>query len=457
MILICEECGKKYQTTGSLKKDKAKFKCRSCGHVITIFKSGIALDTKEEAIGSTGQLEEDVQQNKEEIPISSGESTAAIEPVNEETNLKSRVHEPSDASNVRFGLSAKVITVMLLVSLVPLMLFWIISYKQIGNQIRNDTERVMAQTAQGLGDQVDEWVDKNVLVLKAMANMQDIISMQRAQQEPILKSIQQEYPWMYLVFTVGMDGMNIARNDGKPLKDYSDRQYYKDIISGKNMTWQTLIGKTSKKPALVLAVPIVSKETGLVGVMAAAMNIDEISKRVANWKEGETGFAFLVDEKRKVVAHQIGTFVLEQKNLQSHPLIAHFETNKKDATIQFENKNGNATIGHVKGIKYGWALAIQQEIKEVFSPLQKVQRFAWMLLGITVVFVTLIALISAKAVVTPIMKLTDAAERMSLGDLNVDIDIQSKDEVGLLAQAISRMQTSLRMAVERLRGRQSGK
>ena len=119
--------------------------------------------------------------------------------------------------------------------------------------------------------------------------------------------------------------------------------------------------------------------------------------------------------------------------------------------------NGNAINGQVKGIKYGWALAIQQNVKEVFSPLQKVQRFAWMLLGITVVFVTLIALISARAVVTPIMKLTDAAERMSLGDLNVDIDINSKDEVGLLAQAISRMQTSLRMAVERLRGRQSGK
>ena len=457
MILICEECGKKYQTKGSLKKDKAKFKCRSCGHVITIFKSGIAWDNKEEAIGSTVQLEEDGHPNEKEIPMSPGEPAATTEPKDDEKKPKSRIHEPLDASKVQFGLSAKVITVMLLVSLVPLLLFWVISYKQIGDQIRNDTERVMAVTAQGLGDQVDEWIDKNVLVLKAVADMQDIISMQQAQQEPILKSIQQEYPWMYLVFTVGMDGMNRARDDGKPLKDYSDRQYYKDIISGKDMTWQTLIGKTSKKPALVLAVPIVHRERGLVGVMAAAMNIDEISRRVANWKEGETGFAFLVDEKRKVVAHQIGTFVLEQKNLKSHPLIAHYETNKKDATIQFEDMNGNAIIGHVKGIKYGWALAIRQDVKEVFSPLQKVQRFAWILLGVTVVFVTLIALISARAVVTPIMKLTDAAERMSLGDLNVDIDIKSKDEVGLLAQAISRMQTSLRMAVERLRGRQSGK
>jgi HAMP domain-containing protein len=49
------------------------------------------------------------------------------------------------------------------------------------------------------------------------------------------------------------------------------------------------------------------------------------------------------------------------------------------------------------------------------------------------------------------MQLTDATERMSLGEMNVKIDIKSKDEIGLLAQAIGRMQTSLRLAMGRLR------
>lgn len=47
--------------------------------------------------------------------------------------------------------------------------------------------------------------------------------------------------------------------------------------------------------------------------------------------------------------------------------------------------------------------------------------------------------------------MTNAAERMSMGDLEVKIDIKSKDEIGLLAQAINRMQTSLNMAMERMR------
>jgi methyl-accepting chemotaxis protein len=40
---------------------------------------------------------------------------------------------------------------------------------------------------------------------------------------------------------------------------------------------------------------------------------------------------------------------------------------------------------------------------------------------------------------------------MSLGELNVKIDVKSKDEIGLLAQAIGRMQISLRLAMNRLR------
>ena len=153
-----------------------------------------------------------------------------------------------------------------------------------------------------------------------------------------------------------------------------------------------------------------------------------------------------------MVAHQIRQYVIKQKNLSRHPLIAKFRKGKwTTETINFNNENGNSTLGHVKGIKYGWALAIQQENQEVFAPLKRVQNFAISLFIVTIVLVTLIALSSARAIVTPIKKLTDVAERMSLGDLNMQINIPSKDEIGLLAQAIKRMQTSLRLAMERLR------
>jgi methyl-accepting chemotaxis protein len=256
---------------------------------------------------------------------------------------------------------------------------------------------------------------------------------------------------MYLVFTVGLDGRNVARSDDVPLKDYSDRQYYKDIVQGKELSWQTLIGKTSKKPALILAVPITS-DNQLVGVLAAAMTVDELSKYIATWKRGESGYAFLVDEKGKVVAHQVKAYVEKQKNLNNHPLIAAFrKSGGKSLSAHFTNADGNPGYGHVKEIARGWTIALQQEDAEVLASLKRVQRLAFILLVVTVLIVSLIAWVSARAIVKPIMKLTEVADRMSLGDLNMQINIPSRDEIGLLAQAIKRMQTSLRLAMERLR------
>ena len=52
-----------------------------------------------------------------------------------------------------------------------------------------------------------------------------------------------------------------------------------------------------------------------------------------------------------------------------------------------------------------------------------------------------------------IQYLTEAADRISVGDLEAEIEVKSKDEIGNLADAISRMQDSLRFSIERLRRR----
>lgn len=443
MQVTCDYCGKVYKVDeNKIKGEKARLKCRSCEHVIIV--------TKPEAEAPMPEPKP-VPASPPRAPKPAAANRAvpnrAEEPVVEE--------QPVDADlgkrKVRFGLFTKIILVMLIVSLLPLIIFWSITYKETVARIRNDTELLFTLTAQGLGNEVDNWIENNIWVLRSAAELPAVKSMNRQNQEPILRDIQKNYPYMYLVFTVGLDGRNVARSDDVPLKDYSDRQYYKDIIRGKQLAWQTLIGKTSKKPALVIALPVTRGEQ-LVGVMAGAMTIDDISRYIARWKKGDTGFAFLIDEKGKVVAHQVQDYVEKQRNLSKYPLINAFrQGNWTTHTTHFVNEKAKPSYGHVRKIKRGWAIALQQEDAEVFEPLKRVQNFAIILLVATVVIVSLIAWISARAIVTPITKLTDVAERMSLGDLNMQINIPSKDEIGLLAQAIKRMQTSLRLAMERLR------
>lgn len=439
MEIQCSSCDKRYRIDESrIPGQSALVRCRACGATIQVDKRR----------SDEPDVEDEPPAETPHHPAMAGgpePSTAS------DTPPRAAVAAPGP-NRVAFGLTPKLILIMLTVSLLPLGLYAFITFQQGQERNRQETSALLAQTADGLGSQVNEWLDKNIRVLKTVAQMPDIVSMDPLRQEQILKTVAAEYPWMYLVFTLNPDGMNVARNDDNPLKDYSDRQYYRDVLAGKDLAWQTLIGKTSNEPALVVAVPI-NYDDRFFGVLAAAMTIEDISKQVATWKKGETGFAFLVDETGKVVAHQDKAFVREQKQLSSHPLIAHFRKGKADTTLSFADDKGRPSIGRVKGIDYGWALAIQQESAEVLADLNRAQQFALIVLAATVVLVTLIAWAAARAVVNPIKKLTDVAERMSLGDLKAEIDIRSKDEVGLLAQAVGRMQVSLRMAMERLRAR----
>ena len=71
----------------------------------------------------------------------------------------------------------------------------------------------------------------------------------------------------------------------------------------------------------------------------------------------------------------------------------------------------------------------------------------------TIIFIGLVVLIYGNLLVNKIKSLTDLAQRISIGDLDAEVGIKSKDEIGDLSDAIVRMQESIRLSMERLRRR----
>ena len=457
MEVTCPNCAKMYRVNETkIKGQRAKLKCRACEHIIIVTKPAVdqpsAIPKPQKAPAARPEPNKapaPKPRQPEPAPAAAEPAPKIEKPTPEQTAPEET--KPLSGRKPRFGLFAKFTMVMLAVSILPLIIFWTITYRETVKRNRADAEMLMALTAQDLSNRVENWISDNIWILRSASELPAIVSMNRQLQEKVLRDIQKKYPYMYLVFTVGLDGRNTARSDDVPLKDYSDRDYYKQIIKGKQLSWQNLIGKTSKKPALVLAVPI-KNGNRLVGVMAAAMTLDEVSRFVVTWSRGETGYAYLIDEKGKVVAHQRRAYVVKQKSMNRHPLIASYKKgNWTTHSAEFTDDNGHKALGHVRSTNYGWALALQQDVGEVYAHVKGVQIFAVILLIATIVLVSLVAFFSARAIVNPIKKLTDIAERMSLGDMNIQINVPSKDEIGMLAQAIKRMQTSLRLAMERLR------
>ncbi len=76
------------------------------------------------------------------------------------------------------------------------------------------------------------------------------------------------------------------------------------------------------------------------------------------------------------------------------------------------------------------------------------------ILGGTLILIGFIVALYAYRLTSKIKYLTDITDRISVGDLDAEITgIKSRDEIGELANAIGRMQESIRLAIKRLRER----
>ena len=67
----------------------------------------------------------------------------------------------------------------------------------------------------------------------------------------------------------------------------------------------------------------------------------------------------------------------------------------------------------------------------------------------------LLAWLVSQSITRPIAHLVAVADKMSLGDLDSEIDVRGNNEIGQLADSLRRMQTSLKGAIERLRTRRA--
>jgi methyl-accepting chemotaxis protein len=339
---------------------------------------------------------------------------------------------------------------MLAVGVLPVLLFGGLTLGQQARRVRAEARQSLRASGERITAQVDDWLDKNVRVLRAAATLPAMTSMRAEDQAPVLLAISRAYPWIYLAFTVGPSGKNVGRSDGKPLADYGDRQYYREVMAGKDLAWQTAVGKTSGKPALMLAVPIVANGA-IAGALVAAMTVEDVSGLFAHWRTGKTGYAFLVDEEAKVVAHPRDEFVSGQVRLGEHPLVAAFRADRQPHDLAFTQTDGKDALGYVRGNRLGWAVAIQQDEEELLAPLRETTALGLALLLAAALGVAMVARTASTMLVRPILALSEAADRMSIGDLDTPVAVARTDELGVLGRSLERLRVSLRAAMERLR------
>ena len=431
----CNKCGRKYAVDEKkIVRRNTKLKCKVCENIIHVNN----LRIEQPSVTPKAVSKVSIAPRKVKTPPPQNQAEMQIK----------QIFPQFEKEKARHGLFRKYLIAMLLISILPLAAFWKFSFLQATKQIENNTNQFMSLMAQDLGNQVNHWIENNIQALKSVTGSPAVISMHHLNQAPVFEKLKKNNPSISQLISIRLDGINTYRVGDQPLINYSSHRFFKDIVSGKELSWQTQLNDTRNEQELILAVPILSRNHP-VGILMAIFNTADMSAHIQNLRKGETGFAFLLDSKNRILAHPMEGYKTEM-DISENPLISAFQKSMETTgTFQYNDQNIDY-IGHVKKIKFGWSIAVVQEEDEAFFLLHEAKISAVLIIIITVIITIFTAFLCAKMIIRPIKKLTEAAESISLGDLRKQINVSPKDEIGLLSLAVRRMQTSLRMAVLKL-------
>ncbi len=342
---------------------------------------------------------------------------------------------------------------MLLAISVPLLGSILLGSYFASQILRQNAEQDLQLRANALQDSVLKWEQVTTFALQNLSRQPDIISMDSKQQKPVLVEMSKVYTNMYLVATTDLKGMNVARSDTATMTNYSDRPWFAGALKGNDLTRQVLLSRTSGKPAVCFSAPI-RESTKIVGVAMTCTELATLAETVGAIRLGQTGYAFLVDDKGQVLAHPDATMVTgdKLKNLSLYPPVQSVLQRQSDL-FSFTDEAGRRWLSYTVPLDNGWGVIIQQESAEVLAQVTTFWQFAISILAVVLVVVSLITLWITKRLARPIADLTVAASALTNGQLDQPVIVTNQDEIGILGHAFNTMAKQLREFIVNLEHR----
>ena len=357
----------------------------------------------------------------------------------------------------RGSLQARLAALILIVTMPLLIAVSVFVTRRAGSLLEQDALTNLRTTNRGISSALNIWLDSNVRALKELASQPDITSMDPSRQKPILEAMVAAYPYLVLVSTTDLNGMNVARNDSQALKDYSDQVWFQQARQGAPLTLQALSDRTSQQPVLTASTPIKNASGETVGVAMFATHLDRIAAQLQTYQVGAKDIAFVVDDQNQTLAHPDPAYTSELRSLSIHPAVmaARDPKNKSPDGIllSFTDGAGATWRASANQLENGWIVVVQRPESELLAGVFDFQRVALIALGVGALLLLFLSWLTIRQAIQPISDLTEAAASIAAGDLTRVATIQSDDEIGSLARAFNSMTTQLRESITNLERR----
>ncbi|PKL02799.1 MAG: hypothetical protein CVV55_02620, partial [Synergistetes bacterium HGW-Synergistetes-2] len=207
-------------------------------------------------------------------------------------------------------LRVRLIVTFLLVSIAAVSVVGLLSVNRARQAIIDTAWKEGEALVSALSANIDGVLRDRASILKVMAGQSAVRSMNWAEQQAALTPLYDQYDFSS-IFVAGLDGVVHDVKLGVQEINVKDRDYFqKAIKEKKTVISEPVMHKKTGAWTYFYASPIV-KDGAVVGILAAAENLENIAEIVASTVWGRSGYAYLLDGAGVLVAHPVKELIGE--------------------------------------------------------------------------------------------------------------------------------------------------
>ena len=210
--------------------------------------------------------------------------------------------------------------------------------------------------------------------------------------------------------------------------------------------------------------PVDDENGELVGVVSVDVGLGAISEFLRDGQIPEGGVAFLTEPDGALIAASSELPLISPEGGRvfaadvGNPLIARIAEIGRIDAAQSRRLHFDGQDFVVRSIPlktpwdFQWTLTLAVPESEFLGGVQDLQRQAWLVGGVLALMMLLLGVLLSRALVNPIVRLTDSVRRIGGGDLDTRVDVKGWSEFRVLSDEVNRMTSDLR---DRIRLRHS--
>lgn len=220
--------------------------------------------------------------------------------------------------------------------------------------------------------------------------------------------------------------------------DFSRDPRFTEVKSGKSYVGPVYFRKETE-PYMTIAVPA-SRDAPSVTV--AEVNLKFVWDVVAHIRVGQSGYAYVVDARGRLISHPDISLVLQKTDLSMLPQVraALAGTVGGNESIKAHDRQGQPVLAANARIQtLAWTVFVEQPLAEALEPVYALMWRTGVLLLLGLVLSVAAGVILARRMVTPIQVIAAGAGKIGAGALGHRIDVHTGDELEALAAQFNQM------------------